>query len=76
LPKRKKQVQKFSFLVKVFRFFFPKDWKASFQKGKEIGSASGIAKKVGGKVFDAGKTARKRVDPEHKMKIGNQRKKK
>ena len=63
-------------LIKIFRFFFPKDWKAELQKGKEIGSSSGIAKAIGGGIFGLGKAARKKVDPEHKMKIGNQRRKK
>ncbi len=73
MTKKKKQAKKLSFWHKLFRFFFPKNWKAEFQRGKEMGSGSAIAKKIGGGMFEAGKAARKKVDPEHKMKIGNQK---
>lgn len=61
---------------KLFRFFVPKNWKLEIQKGREIGSTHGIAKTIGKGMYGVGKLARKAVDPEHKMKIGDQKEKK
>jgi hypothetical protein len=63
-------------LVKLFRFFFPKDFAGEFKRGMEMGKASSLSKKLGGGLYDLGKAARKRIDPGHKMKIGKQRRKK
>ena len=60
-------------LVKLFRFFFPKDFAGEFKRGMEISKASGLGKKLGGGLYDLGKATRKKVDPKHKMKIGKQR---
>lgn len=76
MTKKEKQIAKPKIWIKIFRFFFPKDWKAELRRGKEIGSSSGVAKKIGGGMFDLGKTVRKKIDSEHKMKIGKQRNKK
>lgn len=73
LIQRKVKTKKPSFWNRLFRFFFPKDWKAEFQKGKEIGAASRVARKIGGGMYDLGKATRKTVDPKHKMKIGKQK---
>ena len=56
---------------KIFRFFFPKDWKGELRKGIKIGKQSGQS--LGGVMFDLGKKARKVVDPEHKMKLGKKK---
>lgn len=70
--KKCKKEKKSNWLVKIYRFFVPKDFKTEFQKGKEMGS-TGLAKGLGGAMFDFGKAARKKVDPEHKMKIGKKK---
>ena len=72
----KKEAEKPSFWNRIFRFFLPKDWRGEFKRGVEMGKGSTIAKKIGGALYDGGKGARRIVDPEHKMKIGEQRKKK
>ncbi len=60
------------FLSKVYRFFIPKDFKAELRKGMQIGQQPGQS--VGNALFQLGKGARKKVDPEHKMKFGKKEK--
>ena len=78
--KRRKQKpeKKPSWLVRVFRFFIPKDFKQELERGKFIGMQvqSGY---VPPEVFEAvptfwlGKLLRKIIDPKHKMKFGKEK---
>ena len=77
-PKSKKEVKKTSWLIKVFRFFFPKDWKTEMMKGRMAGEQMRQGK-ISPKVVPTywlGKGIRKAVDPEHKLKVGEQKEKK
>lgn len=66
-PKRmKKKAKKVSFWTKVKNFFFPKNFKQEMQKGMEMSSPYGL----GAGLYKLGKFVRKKIDPEHKMKIG------
>ena len=62
--------------VKLFRFFFPKDFKKEMARGMEMGKGSNVTKKLGEGLYGLGKATRKVVDPKHTMKIGDQKKKK
>jgi len=62
--------------IRIFRFFFPKDFKKELGRGMEMGKGSNVTKKLGEGLYGVGKFARKKVDPGHKMKIGTQGKKK
>lgn len=73
---KKKKATNLSFWTKIFRFFFPKDFKGEFKRGMEMGKGSSISKKLGTGLYSLGKAARREVDPEHKMKIGRQGKRK
>ncbi|GAG41557.1 unnamed protein product [marine sediment metagenome] len=69
------EMNKPSIPERIFRFFFPKDFKGELKRGMEIGKGSAVAKKIGGGLYDVGKAARGKVDPEHKLKIGSQKEK-
>jgi hypothetical protein len=78
LNKEKKMKQKKSnIFVRIFRFFFPKNFRAEMYKGMQIGED--IKKgKISPKVvptYWVGKGIRKVVDPKHKMKIGKENEK-
>jgi len=70
--KRKQRTTKYRIWTRIFRFFFPKDFKKEIKKGMEAGKASNISKKLGEGIYGLGKFTRGKVDPEHKMKIGKQ----
>ena len=57
-----------SFWYKLFRFFFPKNFRAELRKGMQIGQQPGQT--IGNAMFQLGKGARKVIDPKHKMKVG------
>lgn len=59
-------------LSRIFRFFFPKDFMGELKKGIKIGQEM-PAKKAHDSLYDAGKKLRKKVDPEHKMKVGKKK---
>ena len=67
---RSKKKTKTSLAVKIFRFFFPKDFAGELRKGIEMGKMSNVSRELGGKIYDLGKWTRGKVDPEHKMKMG------
>ena len=61
-----------SFWYKLFRFFFPKDWKGEIAKGQMIGYQMRTGQ-VSPKVMPTwwlGKGIRKLIDPKRKMKVG------
>ncbi len=68
--------KKFGIWYRIFRFFCPKDFKGEVKRGMKIGKGSKIAEKLGGGLYDLGKAIRRKVDPEHKMKIGKERRRK
>lgn len=72
--KKQKQQKKPNFLVKVFRFFFPKNFKAELYKGMYQGQTmqQGISPKVV-PTWWLGKGLRKLVDPKHKVKFGKEK---
>lgn len=76
IERSKPRPKKYGFWMRIFRFFFPPDFKGELRKGLEVGKASGVARKIGGGLYEVGRFARRKVDPEHKMKIGEQRRKK
>ena len=60
---------------RIFRFFFPKDWRMQMYQGQLIG-----AQLRRGKItprllptYWLGKLARKIIDPRHKMKFGDKK---
>jgi len=62
------------FLNKIFRFFFPKNFNEELRKGMQIGSESKAREVIGTGLFNGGKKLRQKIDPKHKLKIGNQKK--
>ena len=64
-----------NFWNKLFRFFFPKDWKGELMKGRMAGEQLRQGK-ISPKVvpsFWLGKGIRKLVDPKHELKIGKKK---
>ena len=76
LAQKKALARKPSIWARIFRFFFPKDFWGELKRGMQMGKASKVAEKLGGGLYGLGRFARKKVDPEHKMKIGKQKEKK
>jgi len=62
--------------ARIFRFLFPKNFVGEIGRGMGIGKAGHVSEILGKKLYEAGKTARRKADPEHKMKIGSQKRKK
>lgn len=66
-----KKIQKW--IIRIFRFFIPKDFKdeliKGMYKGEELKRGKDIEKVV--PTWWIGKGLRKIVDPKHKMKVGN-----
>ena len=61
------QLSKKSFCQKLKDFFFPKNFWQDLRQGTQIGK---IARdKAFEKAFNSGKFLRKKIDPEHKMKV-------
>ena len=73
---KKAQARKPSIWVKIFRFFFPKDFWGELKRGMQMGKASKAAEKLGGGLYGLGRFARRKVDPEHKIRTGERRRKK
>jgi len=73
MSKKNRRARKAGTLEKIFRFFFPKDFKGELAKGIEMGASSGIAKGLWHLSFGFGKLVRKVVDPQHKMKFEKKR---
>ena len=69
--KKQKKQKKETLLVRIYRFFVPKDFKAELQKGmlqgNEIREGRLTPKVI--PTFWLGKAIRKLVDPKHKRKI-------
>ena len=71
MAKHKKQVKQSSFWCKLFRFFFPKDWKSEVMKGRMLGEQmkrGDISPKFVPSWW-LGKWARKLVDPKRKAEV-------
>ena len=68
--------KKYGFWMRIVRFFFPPNFRGELRRGIGMGKASGVARKLGGGLYEVGRFARRKVDPEHKMKIGEQRRRK
>lgn len=63
----------FKYLNKIFRFFFPKNFKEELQRGLFEGDKIRRGE-LAPKMFPTwwiGKVVRKIIDPKHKMKVGN-----
>ena len=69
MSKKSRRARKASILEKIFRFFFPKNFKGELARGMEMGAGKGIAKGLWHLSFGFGKLLRKIVDPQHKMKF-------
>ena len=76
MTKKTNKPKQVSVLHRIFRFFFPKNFLGEVKKGIEMGKVSEASKRLHGGMYEAGKALRRKVDPEHEMKIGSQRKKK
>jgi len=64
-----------SFWYKLFRFFFPKDWRGELTKGRTLGEQLKQGK-ISPKVIPSwwlGKGIRKLVDRKHKMEVGEKK---
>lgn len=72
MRKQKSRERKPNFWSKLFRFFFPENFKGELKKGMEVGKGSHVTQELGRRLYGLGKVTRKKVDPEHKMKIGKQ----
>jgi len=66
-------------LVKVYRFFVPKNFKEEYEKGQILASqykSDILTKILNPKLYPTywlGKGLRKLIDPKHKMKIGKEK---
>lgn len=69
--KKQKIEKKSNWLVRIYRFFVPRNFGVELQKGRQLGAQPGQT--IGNAMFQLGKKARKAVDPEHKIKIGDQK---
>ncbi len=74
--KKKKLIKKTNILIKVFRFFFPKDFHAELIKGMQAGEdiKRGKLSPKWLPTWWLGKGVRKVIDPKHKMKVGKEKK--
>ena len=74
LRKKKRLLKKeHNIFYRIFRFFFPKDWREQMYQG-QLAGAQLRQGKITPKILPTywlGRLARKIVDPKHKMKIGN-----
>ena len=78
--KHKKQMpeKKPNWIVRVFRFFVPKNFRQEIERGKYIGMQVQSGN-IPPEVFEAvptywlGKLLRKIIDPKHKMKFGKEK---
>lgn len=70
--KKQKVEKKSNWLVRLFRFFVPKNFQAELYRGMQMGEDIKQGK-LSAKVVPTwwlGKWTRKLIDPKHKMKIG------
>ena len=72
---KRKILRKSSLLVKIYRFFVPKDFKAELTKGAIIGERlrQGKISPKAVPTWWLGKGIRKLIDPKHKMEVGKKK---
>ena len=71
MKEKNKKEKTLRFLSRLRNFFFPKDFFMQIAVGRQIGSQHQLSDKV----YNWGKSLRKKIDPEHKMKVGKKKEK-